>query len=95
MIRIIEHGYKYHMETRCPLCGCRFSYDWEDVLKEGCFHYNDNYTHTYPSYRITCPECGNTFPILNWNFIYSNDENNKIDGITITGFTTTKEAIHD
>ena len=95
MIRIIEHGYKYNMETRCPSCGCRFSYEWEDVLKEGYLHYNDNYTYSYPNYRITCPECGDTFTILNWSYTYTKDKNSGISGITITNYTKAKEDNND
>ena len=71
MKRIIEHGYKCYMDTVCPSCGCKFSYDWEDVLKtDWNWTYKTDFTlHTsYPSYRITCPECGAEFEILNWHF---------------------------
>ena len=73
MKKIIEHGYKYHMETKCPSCGCKFSYDWEDVLKTDLYHYGYNGYYTYPNYKITCPECGAEFQILNWTFNYPSD----------------------
>ena len=68
MKRIIEHGYKYHMETRCPSCGCLFTYDWEDVLKESIYTYKCSSIYTSPSYQITCPECGAQFQLLQWKF---------------------------
>lgn len=59
MIKIIEHGYKYHMEAKCSSCGCRFSYEWEDVLKNNFYGYNDGYySYTIPTYKVICPECG-------------------------------------
>lgn len=32
MKRIIEHGFINYMETTCPYCGCKFSFEWEDVI---------------------------------------------------------------
>ena len=89
MKKILEHGYRYYMETRCPHCGCRFSYEWEDVLKDGYFHYSDNYTYTYPKYKIECPECHEVFDILNWTYHYSKDNNSNISGITISSSSVT------
>ena len=77
MRKIIKHGYRYHMETTCPNCGCQFSYEWEDVITTvpsitfttcacGCCGNNNYYTN--PSYEIICPECNNKFTILNWHF---------------------------
>lgn len=85
MKKIIEHGYRYHMETKCSYCGCRFSYEWEDVLKDGYLHYSDNYTYTYPKYKIECPECHNIFDILNWTFT----TNSTISGIHIPSSSIT------
>ena len=73
MKKIIEHGYKYHMETACPNCGCRFSYEWEDVLKTNFYLYKYSNIYTNPAYRITCPECGVEFELLNWNFNWSSE----------------------
>lgn len=71
MKKIIEHGYKYYMETKCPYCGCRFSYEWEDVIGPQYV-----WTHTgdisgmtlNDNLKIICPECGVEFKILNWTF---------------------------
>ena len=32
MKQIIKHGYRKDMRTTCPICGCEFSYEWEDVI---------------------------------------------------------------
>ena len=72
MKKIIEHGYKYNMETICPNCGCKFSYDWEDVIREN-ITYNTNNNSTFASYRIICPECGANFQLLNWSFNWSSE----------------------
>ena len=65
MKKIIEHGYKYHMETTCPSCGCKFSYDWEDVIKTDFYSYKYSSLYTNPAYRIICPECEAEFELLN------------------------------
>lgn len=44
-IQIIKHG-KQIFKAICPICGCEFSYQSED-LKEDCFH--NHYVH--------CPDC--------------------------------------
>ena len=87
MIKVLEHGYRYHMETRCPSCGCRFSYEWEDVIKK-----DSSYTHlsdgqssayywAYPAYQIICPECGSQFDIMNWSINYPPDKGGNINPI--------------
>lgn len=75
MIKIIEHGFKYHMEAKCSYCGCRFTYEWEDVLKTSYY----TYSFMYPSCYINCPECGSIInlpcfedpfkkePVVTWN----------------------------
>lgn len=71
MKKIIEHGFKYHMETRCPYCGCKFSYEWTDVLKpndQWIYSTNTKITTTYPIYQIICPECNSQFNIYDWQF---------------------------
>jgi len=65
MKKIIEHGYRQYMETKCPNCGCKFSYEWEDVEKSPCKYTYPNFTYTFPGYYITCPECHHYFQILN------------------------------
>ena len=35
-IKVIKHG-KETFKAVCPICGCEFSYQSED-LKEDCFH---------------------------------------------------------
>ena len=32
MKQIIKHGYRKDMRTICPICGCEFSYEWDDVI---------------------------------------------------------------
>ena len=32
MKKIIQHGFMSYMETTCPYCGCKFSFEWEDVI---------------------------------------------------------------
>lgn len=96
MINIIEHGYKFNMETRCPHCGCRFSFGWEDVLKSKPYtiiNYS-YYTENWFDYKIKCPECSNLIPIFNGNWPITTLTDN---GITITTTTTTwkKEKKND
>lgn len=62
MITIIEHG-KTHFEKTCDRCGCKFTYDLEDL----------SYVDT-----IRCPECDNklyhsTPSINSLDIIYTND----------------------
>lgn len=72
MIRVIEHGYRYEMESRCPSCGCHFAYHWEDVLSKNSpyvqyGHTSDTYV-SYPEWYIRCPDCGCEIKVLNWTF---------------------------
>ena len=47
---------------RCPVCGCIFEYEQEDIFQVGDINLNpgaktfvpENYL---PSYRLKCPEC--------------------------------------
>ena len=71
MKRIIEHGYRHYMETTCPACGCKFSYEWEDVIKGDLYHSTNLYTSA--PYEIICPECGARFQLLNWTFHWSSE----------------------
>lgn len=57
MKKIIEHGFMNYMETSCPYCGCRFSYEPEDLLTR--------YNNTYINYDISCPDCAKVFTITN------------------------------
>ena len=56
-MRIIKHGNKYSKNkiAICPLCGCVFECDSEDVemAKTFCF---TTFPATYKTY-IKCPEC--------------------------------------
>ena len=75
MKRIIEHGFKSYMETKCPYCGCRFSFEWDDVISPTMdmyptWTYNDTPITTNYHHEIFCPECKRIFPILNWSFSY-------------------------
>ena len=84
MKRIIEHGFMSYMETTCPYCGCKFSFEWEDVISPTwdtypTWRYDNTYitvsngcvtTGTVQHYEIFCPECKRKFPILNWSFAY-------------------------
>ena len=80
MKKIIEHGFMNHMETQCPYCGCRFSFDWEDVIFE-----SNSFT---VSHSIFCPECAKSFPILNLNITMSK----KDCGTRITYTTTSTDT---
>ena len=44
-IKVIKHG-KETFKAVCPICGCEFSYQAED-LKEDCFH----------NHYVECPDC--------------------------------------
>lgn len=94
MKQIIKHGYKKDMRTTCPMCGCEFSYEWEDVITTystyphvnwAYYGYGDgNYSWTSPKYEIICPDCGKRFQILNWTISYPSDNTQRT---TITYFT--------
>lgn len=43
MIEIIEHGTK--QVTKCKVCGCKFSYEAEDITSNSIRSY------------VTCPQC--------------------------------------
>ena len=49
MIKIIEYGTK--TITTCNSCGCKFSYEKEDIINED--------TDSYKAFRsyIYCPQC--------------------------------------
>ena len=49
-IKIIKHGTKVFRET-CPVCGCEFEYEYEDLIKEYGF-----------VKMIKCPDCGEMIP---------------------------------
>lgn len=66
---ILKHGYRQYMETTCPSCGCKFSYENEDIIKQPAYFYNHSGWKEYYGYdedRIICPECGANFKISNW-----------------------------
>lgn len=46
-IKVIKHG-KETFKAICPICGCEFTYQSED-LKEDCFH----------NHYVECPDCKN------------------------------------
>ena len=47
-IKVIKHG-KETFKAVCPICGCEFTYQSED-LKEDCFH----------NHYVDCPDCKNS-----------------------------------
>lgn len=52
MIEIIEKGTK--AVTKCPACGCKFSYEEEDVK----IKYNKQYPLDKPTGAyVCCPQC--------------------------------------
>ena len=52
MIKIIEHGTR--TITECAECGCKFSYEEEDIKEDKL--YSMNQLQTRKSY-IECPQC--------------------------------------
>ena len=94
MKQIIKHGYRKDMRTTCPICGCEFSYEWDDVIistQAGYpyvtwtyYGYGD-YSYTTPRYEIICPDCGKKFQILNWSISYPSDSTQRT---TITYYKT-------
>ena len=52
MIKIIEHGTR--TVTECAECGCKFSYEKEDIEVSGL--YSMDQLQTRKSY-IVCPQC--------------------------------------
>lgn len=52
MIKIIEHGTR--TVTNCEHCGCKFSYEEEDIKEDKL--YSMNQLQTRKSY-IECPQC--------------------------------------
>lgn len=52
MIKIIEQGTR--TVTKCTECGCKFSYEKEDIKVNGL--YSMNQLQTRKSY-IECPQC--------------------------------------
>lgn len=95
MKKVIEHGYRYNMETICPNCGCRFSYEWEDVETR----YNSKSTYytyaMYPIYLVSCPECMHYFEILNWSFVYPDKKENTTITWTCNSATDTCKCKDD
>lgn len=79
MKKVIEHGFMNHLETTCPYCGCRFSYEVEDLM----IKYD-----TRASYDISCPECAKAFPVINWSMTIPN----RRTGTTITYTTTSADT---
>ena len=53
MIKIIEHGTR--TITECAECGCKFSYENEDIEVSGL--YSTDQLLARKSY-IVCPQCG-------------------------------------
>ena len=48
MIKIIKEGTR--KITKCPNCGCEFSYEREDVLRDPVFTKENH---------VNCPQCNN------------------------------------
>lgn len=48
-IKVIKHGEKT-FQTTCPLCGCIFEYETEDIVKD-----EDSLGKHY---YVKCPDCG-------------------------------------
>lgn len=56
MIKIIEHGTR--TVTECENCGCRFSYEQEDIKNEYGPGLDDKLRKAqYKSEYVTCPQC--------------------------------------
>ena len=53
MIKIIEHGTR--TITKCAECGCKFSYENDDIEKDG--PHSMDQLQTRKSY-IVCTQCG-------------------------------------
>ena len=54
MIKIIKEGTR--KIAKCPNCGCEFSYEREDVLKDPTCKYIEN--------RVKCPQCNEVITIM-------------------------------
>ena len=53
MIKIIEPGTR--TITKCTECGCKFSYENEDIEKDGLFANN---AVVLGKTLVVCPQCG-------------------------------------
>ena len=53
MIKIIEPGTR--TITKCTECGCKFSYENEDIEKDGLFANN---SVVLGKIFVVCPQCG-------------------------------------
>ena len=53
MIKIIEPGTR--TVTSCKYCGCKFSYEKEDIEKDGLFANN---AVVLGKTWVVCPQCG-------------------------------------
>ena len=58
MIKIIEHGTR--TITECEECGCKFSYENEDIEVSGL--YSMDQLQTRKPY-IVCPQCHNSITL--------------------------------
>ena len=65
MIKVIKHGQK-EFNCICPLCGCEFTYEYEDIHTEAIR--GITYSASRTSY-VVCPDCKHHCEILektNW-----------------------------
>ena len=53
MIKIIEHGTR--TITKCAECGCKFSYENEDIERDGLWA--NNLVSIWKIF-VVCPQCG-------------------------------------
>ena len=54
MIKIIKEGTR--KITKCPNCGCEFSYEEEDIEKDGLL---ENNSVLIGKTWVVCPQCNN------------------------------------
>jgi len=78
-IKVIKHGTKVFRAV-CPLCGCEFEYEYEDLKTEYGF-----------VREVKCPDCGNTVYHQEYKPIQPNYPNNW-PGITLGTSTDTLDC---
>lgn len=61
MIKIIKEGTR--KITKCPNCGCEFSYEEEDVLRD----------HFRVENHVNCPQCNKAVTVMVERKIVSNE----------------------
>lgn len=71
MIKVIEHGNRCRREIQCSQCGCRFSYEQEDIIKNNYYSRNQEYvSYTCSLFEVICPECEATIQVPYWEDSY-------------------------